>query len=458
MSEIIQLYKDDKKTTKVYPKTIASEVYIDENTTILNSLQQKTEGFVNVSEKYCNNINCRIKGDGIHDDTSGFQLLLDNFSKIVVPPLIYALNNLKIKRGTQIIGMGSSYQWGGNGEIVTTFVNNGISDSDYIIINRSWETDGTPLSLSLENISFNGNGKNGVKGNDNISVKNCEFYKCKIGIENIRMGNVHSCVFSNNEKGILKLTDSRVSNSMFHNNSIALDMTGSNDNIISNNKIEWNETGLLLSSSVYNVINGNIFDANTNYGIKMADGNITHSITCNIFERNTPNQILIRGSALNIQNNSFYVKNNKDNQTGEEVPNIHINIESMTSSLITNNFFVKGKLFVNTSQFMSNNVIEKNIKEGIDVLKYKIAIPNTEIATGETAKISIPLNLEGFSGWDFEVESIYYKLSTSDFPRFKTYQSKLNTDSIVIDIKNEFTSTKTFTGYVNLVLKYPLKV
>ena len=39
MSEIVQLYKDEQKTTKVYPKTIASEVYIDENTTVATQLE-----------------------------------------------------------------------------------------------------------------------------------------------------------------------------------------------------------------------------------------------------------------------------------------------------------------------------------------------------------------------------------------------------------------------------------
>lgn len=41
MSEIIQLYKDEKKTVKVYPKTVASEVYVDENTTVSSALEQK---------------------------------------------------------------------------------------------------------------------------------------------------------------------------------------------------------------------------------------------------------------------------------------------------------------------------------------------------------------------------------------------------------------------------------
>ena len=41
MSEIVQLYKDEQKTTKVYPKTVATEVYIDENTTVASQLEQK---------------------------------------------------------------------------------------------------------------------------------------------------------------------------------------------------------------------------------------------------------------------------------------------------------------------------------------------------------------------------------------------------------------------------------
>lgn len=40
MSEIIQLYKDSNKTIKVYPKTVASEVYIDEENNIIQELDK----------------------------------------------------------------------------------------------------------------------------------------------------------------------------------------------------------------------------------------------------------------------------------------------------------------------------------------------------------------------------------------------------------------------------------
>lgn len=43
MSEIIQLYKDKNKTIKVYPKTLASEVYLDEENNIINNFNEINE-------------------------------------------------------------------------------------------------------------------------------------------------------------------------------------------------------------------------------------------------------------------------------------------------------------------------------------------------------------------------------------------------------------------------------
>lgn len=62
MSEIIQLYKDEKKTVKVYPKTVASEVYVDENTTVSSALEQNKNEIAVLIPKVNSSISGSPKG------------------------------------------------------------------------------------------------------------------------------------------------------------------------------------------------------------------------------------------------------------------------------------------------------------------------------------------------------------------------------------------------------------
>ena len=47
MSEIIQLYKDKNKTIKAYLKTLASEIYMSDGTTIIESQLIKSAHEIN---------------------------------------------------------------------------------------------------------------------------------------------------------------------------------------------------------------------------------------------------------------------------------------------------------------------------------------------------------------------------------------------------------------------------
>ena len=60
----------------------------------------------------------------------------------------------------------------------------------------------------------------------------------------------------------------------FDLNEKGLYMYDSNDNIIQHNKIEWNNVGIELDTNVYNIIQGNIFDRNTTYGIESKNGSL----------------------------------------------------------------------------------------------------------------------------------------------------------------------------------------
>lgn len=55
---------------------------------------------------------------------------------------------------------------------------------------------------------------NGVLLGDNSSMEYCEVKNCLDGISDIRMGGIDKCIIKSNQNGIIRLTDSRVTNNM----------------------------------------------------------------------------------------------------------------------------------------------------------------------------------------------------------------------------------------------------
>ena len=89
MSEIVQLYKDEQKTIKVYPKTLASEVYVDENTTFGEQLEQVS--FISPSG---------------NDDTNLLQSILSNKKILRLGKGTFKVSSLTLDDNAKIITCG----------------------------------------------------------------------------------------------------------------------------------------------------------------------------------------------------------------------------------------------------------------------------------------------------------------------------------------------------------------
>ena len=265
------------------------------------------------------------KSDGITDNTSIFNTVTQKFISIFIPKGKYKINTtINLQNNTKIYGESVISCWSGGSAIMSEI----ISPENNYSFHGNWG-----YVNEFYNLCFNGYGIDQPCG---TRINNCEF-KGEIGLNNVRVSSILQCSFHNcATAGIKKMTDSKITNCFFYGNEIGIDMTDSNDNMITNNKIEWNGIGINIKRAVFNLIDSNIFDRSTTYGIVGA--NTTQiEITNNQFERNLTNHINISGAQLNISNNSFFAKNSEDDGTGTSLPLNAIYTPSISDSKIQNN-------------------------------------------------------------------------------------------------------------------------
>lgn len=144
MSEIVQLYKDEEKTIKVYPKTLASEVYVDENTNIISQLEQKAQKVETQNiQRQINNLVLGAVGSGNNAEVvqarGNYTLLnerlmaVDNFNNKIEQSILYINNYKNIFKPTDIVS--------------ERIVNN--TTTKYIEINNTYTTQGSKI-IQLE--------------------------------------------------------------------------------------------------------------------------------------------------------------------------------------------------------------------------------------------------------------------------------------------------------------------
>lgn len=202
------------------------------------------------------------------------------------------------------------------------------------------------LRLQFENLSIDGYDKTGTGISGRFVVKRCHILRFNNALDG--RGYVSESSIYQNNYGLIHCVDSRIINNQIYNNSnngISLG-NGNNDNIITNNKIEWNGGyGISLYQCANNLISNNIFDRNTEYGIRCIQS--THSIINNNVlrrnyvsdtESNSNAQIRFEGNEyVTLSNNITRTGNSKDDNTGITIPYCSIYISNNTDCILLGN-------------------------------------------------------------------------------------------------------------------------
>lgn len=248
---------------------------------------------------------------------------------------------------------------------------------------------------------------------------------------------ITNCNFHNNSgNAIINPVDSRITNCTINSNGgngINL-QAGANDNIISNNKIEWNDGyGITCYNANHLVITDNIFDRNGKSGLFIGGNQTRTSVfTGNILRRNgassssyDASNIQINGAydANVISENITLTGNSQDDGSGTIVPNhaIYIRDTNANKVYLTDNVLTGG---TNTNPIGKNNasnvvIIDQNhpIYDNLAIKKQQLSLASNSTANFVVDIDGLP---EGYSVGKSRKIVVNYR-TTSD----GTYGSKI---------------------------------
>ena len=376
------------------------------------------------------------KGDGVTDDTEAIKKAINLSQNLYFPEGTYIISEkIPLNKSTNIYGSTCIQTWGTPSKTVLKGVH------DDFIFECKWGN-----ANNFEKLTFNGKG---IYYPACSQIRECEFTGV-LGIEHSRVTVIDKCSFHHcTEAGIKKLVDSRVTNNFFYSNKKGIYMYDSNDNIIQHNKIEWNNVGIELDTNVYNLIQGNIFDRNTTYGIESKNGSQL-SIKNNQFERNLINHIKLNSNVFDIVGNSFYAKNSEDNGTGEVLPLKAIEFTSVSKGLITSNTVTGQKMFSEQYGYFDKVTIYNNVINGVSDLPTWVNIGNITVDGNSQGTLRFQwssLNFLNANGYDVIPLCIRCTSGSEVYYNNISFYTHLN-NGLYATVKNDSSESKEFTVYV----------
>lgn len=378
------------------------------------------------------------KGDGITDDTEAIKNALLKNSNLYFPNGTYIISeSITLSKSTNIKGGGQTLNWGVTGGAIIK----GTHD-DYIF-KCSWGNQN-----NFYKINFDGKG---IHTPCSSFISECGF-RGDIGIYHSRVTTIDRCVFANcSTAGIYKMIDSKILNSFFYSNEIGIYAYDSNDNIIQGNKIEWNELGIKFDTNVYNLVQGNIFDRQTTYGIEAVNGAYL-SIKNNQFERNLINHIKLNNSNCNIVGNGFYHKQINDDGTGDLLPTDALFIDSVNRCLIEGNTIVGKKMFNATYSSVSGLITTNNTINGSSDNPKWVNIGTITVDTGKTSELRYSwssLDFLNANGYDVFIRG--WRASDGNYTYYNNLSIHAHSNNgLFVSVTNSTSTSKTYTVYVLL--------
>lgn len=365
------------------------------------------------------------KGDGATDDTKAFKLALESNSHIYVPDGIYIVGDLELKKGQLLTG-NSTYIYSWRQEFKPTILK-AREGANYTI------KDARGSAISHIQICGNNRKSNGIycgysssdpnnQLDGNTSLFDVRIFDANIGLEKLRNGSsVFKCQLDSNNYAIKGSTDSRITNCVINKNIEGLYLEESNDNIISNNKIEWNDGNGIYIDGMNNKVNLNTIDRNS-VGIYIQNG--TSSLfTTNICRRNVSFNIVVQRLEFSQVCNNICKKDFKDSENeGITVPDIHMKLKTIRDSIITENTFIFGTPFDLTELSKTYTIIKDNI--GNNVIKDREVISRAILLQpNETKNVQVPYPF-GYNNKNCFILS--YKVGESNY-NFLNYNDKITT-------------------------------
>lgn len=379
-------------------RTITNEDVVDEGSiiaigtgTLIAELIKSPKG-INVKQ-------FGAKGDGLTDDYTAIQNAINSLDSgtVYFPVAKYIISHYLTPKANVNLKGGFSYKYYDTLDTGLCF-----SGTDGIYGNASIFIE----DLIIQNTS-------GELVNSGIKGKGFKINRCLItgfasGINaNYGTAIIENCNIFGNDTGITQIVDSRVINNTINaNNSNGIYLSsGSNDNIIANNKIEWNGSrGVQLYQANDNVISNNVIDRNTVNGIEVKSSqNVT--VTANMLRRNCTNtdtvavgnaQLYIEGSTqISLSANTLRTGNSQDDGTGVVIPQYAVYVTTTSNLISVGNDFSGGGTQTPTVNTYNNGENVQFLDSGFQLQKFlKGSEYNSgNITSGTSRTLTLPATL-----------------------------------------------------------------
>lgn len=384
------------------------------------------------------------KGDGEFDNTDIFKKVVSKFTTIFIPEGNYKVTEtIEIPGDTYIYSNKLIRTWSGKSQSAKL-----ISPDETYFFKCSWGN-----VNKFENLTFSGYGIDEPCG---TQIINCEFMG-KVGINNARVSDISLCSFHECEiAGLIRATDCKIHNNfIWANKGIGIDLSQSNSNTVTDNKIEWNGTGIKLYKSNYNSIIGNVFDRQTTYAIEAKNTTFT-TIMSNRFMRNLVMHIKIEGANAHIINNILLTANSEDDSTGESVPTVAMSVKSISKSMIKNNAIElpdNGKLFNEFPDHYDNLTIEGNTVNGRNTDKYTVDLGTLTTSTTERVVLRkqwSEINYLGTNGFDCALRGVRLENETGTYSWLNNLEAYKHSNNGIFVAVTKDSSSRTFHCYVDM--------